>query len=153
MTSGQLAQLAGVSRDTLRHYERKGVLPKPVRTHKGYRLYAPEAFDRVRLVRRAIAVGFTLDELARLFNERQSGKPPCREALSLAQSKLAEIERQLETLLDLRQEMQQMIVEWRRLLEKNGNGKCALLLNRIPERTSRDRKIKTVIRSNTNQEQ
>ncbi|MCA1601762.1 MAG: MerR family transcriptional regulator [Acidobacteria bacterium] len=50
-------------RDTLRHYERKGVLPRPQRSPNGYREYPAAALERVRMIRRALAVGFTLDEL------------------------------------------------------------------------------------------
>jgi DNA-binding transcriptional MerR regulator len=56
----ELARLTRVSTDTLRYYERKGVLWIPARSQGGYRLYPPEAVGRVRLVRRALAIGFTL---------------------------------------------------------------------------------------------
>jgi DNA-binding transcriptional MerR regulator len=62
LRSGELAQLAGVSPDTLRHYERKGLLAAPHRSPNGYREYPASALDRVRLIRRALAVGFTLSD-------------------------------------------------------------------------------------------
>jgi DNA-binding transcriptional MerR regulator len=65
LRSGKLAELAGVSPDTLRHYERMKLLPVPRRSSGNYRLYPPEALDRVRLIRHALVVGFTLPELAR----------------------------------------------------------------------------------------
>src|ERR1700760_5028296 len=89
MRRGSLAREAGVSPDTLRHYERKGVLPKPRRSPNGYREYPPEALARVLLVRRALAFGFTLDELARLLRARDRGGSPCREGRALAASQLA----------------------------------------------------------------
>lgn len=147
MTSGELAEAVGVSRDTLRYYERKGVLSKPGRTYKGYRLYAADALERVRLVRRALAVGFTLDELARLFRERESGMPPCRQAFSLAQAKLMETERQLESLLALREELRQMISDWSRSLEKSETGECARLLDLLPETSNRKKTSKSTLKS------
>ena len=60
--AGELAHRVGVSTDTLRHYERKGVLPRPRRGANGYRMYPASAVDRVTLIRRALAVGFTLDD-------------------------------------------------------------------------------------------
>ena len=60
--AGELAKAAGVSTDTLRHYERKGLLQRPRQAANGYRQYPPEALDRVLVVWRALAVGFTLDE-------------------------------------------------------------------------------------------
>src|SRR5215213_2862435 len=95
LRSGELARLAGVSTDTLRHYERKGVLAKPRRDANGYRAYGPEAVERVRLVRRALSVGFTLDELARILKERATCRAPCRSVRELAAAKLAEVEERL----------------------------------------------------------
>jgi DNA-binding transcriptional MerR regulator len=66
MRSAELARLAGVSTDALRHYERVGVLPAPQRTAGNYRVYPAIALDRVRLVRRALAFGFSLAELTSL---------------------------------------------------------------------------------------
>src|ERR1041385_1560218 len=101
-SSGKLADLAGVSRDTLRHYERKGVLPRPVRGHNGYRQYPSEALQRVQLVRRALSVGFTLDELARVLKVRDAGGAPCEEVRRLAAQKLVDVQDQLRELPKLR---------------------------------------------------
>src|SRR6185295_15337497 len=87
--SGELARLAGVSPDTLRHYERKRLLQRPRRSANGYREYPPSTLDRVHLVRRALAVGFTLDELARILSVRDQGGAPCRQVRALAGEKLA----------------------------------------------------------------
>nr|MDQ5839375.1 MerR family transcriptional regulator [Acidobacteriota bacterium] len=83
LRAGELARAAGVSTDTLRHYERKGVLACPRRSANGYREYPADALARVRLVRRALAVGFTLDELARILRARERGVAPCREVREL----------------------------------------------------------------------
>lgn len=82
--AGELAAAAGVSTDTLRHYERKGVLPKPNRASNGYRRYPANALERVRLIRNALAVGFTLDELSRFLSERDQGGAPCGAVRALA---------------------------------------------------------------------
>jgi DNA-binding transcriptional MerR regulator len=76
LSPSALARLTGVSTDTLRHYERKGVLGIPARSQGGYRLYPPEAVGRVRLVRRALAIGFTLHDLAAALSERARGGTP-----------------------------------------------------------------------------
>ena len=78
MASGELARRAGVSTDTLRHYERVGVLAKPARALGNYRLYPETALGRVLLVRRALAFGFSLAELSVVLRERERGAPPCR---------------------------------------------------------------------------
>jgi len=63
---GELAKATGVSTDTLRHYERKGVL-RSARSGNGYREYPKNALERVRTIRQALSVGFTLDELSTIF--------------------------------------------------------------------------------------
>ena len=87
--SGDLAREAGVSTDTLRHYERKKVLPPPLRANNGYRKYPLESLGRLQLIRRALAFGFTLDELALILEERDRGGSPCSEVRRLAAGKLA----------------------------------------------------------------
>jgi DNA-binding transcriptional MerR regulator len=64
LKSGDVARLAGLSADTLRRYEKLGLLPKAFRTKGGYRLYPPETLDRVRTIQSALRVGFELSELA-----------------------------------------------------------------------------------------
>src|SRR4030095_8718876 len=98
LSSGELADLAGVSRDTLRHYERKGVLRRPLRCHNSYRQYPPEALQRVQLVRQALSVGFTLDELAQVLKVRDAGGAPCEEVRRLATQKLVNVQDQLREL-------------------------------------------------------
>jgi DNA-binding transcriptional MerR regulator len=94
-SSGELADLADVSTDTLRHYERKGVLSRPLRKANDYRQYPATALTRVRLIRRALAVGFMLDELATVLKVRDRGGAPCAEVRTLAATKLAAVETRL----------------------------------------------------------
>src|SRR5437660_9484506 len=89
LTSGALGKTAGVSPDTIRHYERIGVLPASIRTESGYRMFHAEAAERVAAVQRALKVGYTLAELAEIFQARDSGAAPCKRTYALAQEKLA----------------------------------------------------------------
>ena len=131
LSSGELADLAGVSRDTLRHYERKGVLPRPLRSHNAYRQYPPEALQRVQLVRRALSVGFTLDELARVLKVRDAGGAPCEEVRRLAAQKLLNVQEQLRELTKLRDDLQETIKEWDTRLARRAGGKRANLLESL----------------------
>ena len=140
LRSGELARLAGVSTDTLRHYERKGVLDAPRRAMNGYREYGAEALDRVLLVRRALGVGFTLDELARILKERDRGRAPCREVRELAAAKLAEIETRLSELVDVRDRLQTTIEGWDSKLAQTPGGERAGLLESLATTTSTDDK-------------
>jgi DNA-binding transcriptional MerR regulator len=132
--SGELARLAGVSTDTLRHYERKGVLPLARRLSNGYRRYAPDALDRVRLIRRALSVGFRLDELARFLKARDRGLAPCKEVRSLANEKLTEIESRLRELVAVRDDLQATIADWDRRLAGKKAGQRAGLLEALAQK-------------------
>jgi len=133
MSAGQLARLTGVSTDSLRHYERVGVLPKPRRNQAGYRQYPLEAAKRVRLIRRALAIGFTLRELARILGVREKGGAPCREVRALAEAKLADLDRHLNDLAALREYLAQLLGDWDERLEHIEPGKRAGLLDALGE--------------------
>lgn len=134
LRAGELATLCGVSTDTLRHYERIGVLPRPVRSRAGYRQYPPESVGRVRMVRRALGLGFSLAELSRLLLVRQRGGAPCREVRALAAQKLEQLERQLADLTDLREQLLRILADWDRRLQASPEGTRALLLEGLAER-------------------
>jgi DNA-binding transcriptional MerR regulator len=131
LRSGQLAKLTGVSTDTLRHYERIGVLARPRRTEAGYRLYPTEAVKRVHLVRRALSVGFSLPELGRILKVRDNGGAPCKQVRALAATKLSQIERQLEDLALMRRHLQQLLETWDQRLEQTPLGERAGLLEML----------------------
>src|SRR5436190_24388288 len=88
MRIGDVARACGVSTDTIRWYEKQGVLAPVHRERNGYCVYDAETIERVRVVRRAIAVGFSVAELARIFRQRAAGRPPCREVRAMAARKL-----------------------------------------------------------------
>ena len=131
LRAGALARASGVSTDTLRHYERKGVLAAPRRSANGYREYPAEALARVLLVRRALSVGFTLDELARLLRARESGRAPCREVRALAARKLAGVEESLRELAAVREELRAALADWDSRLAKTKEGGRARLLESL----------------------
>lgn len=131
LRSGELAKLTGVSTDTLRHYERLGLLARPGRTRAGYRLYAPEAVERVHLVRRAVAVGFSLQELVRILRVRDSGGAPCKQVRDLAVSKLEQLEERLKELRLMHQHLKQLIAAWNTRLDRTPEGQPARLLEML----------------------
>ena len=139
MRSGQLAELAGVSTDLLRHYERIGVLPQAQRSANGYRAYPPEALSRVRAVRRAVALGFTLAELAQFFAVRDRGGVPCRKVRQLASAKLKRVEEALVELQDLRGQLHAIVRDWdRRLASQPAGRRANLLLSLDPAASGRN---------------
>jgi DNA-binding transcriptional MerR regulator len=88
---GQLAALAGATPDTLRYYERLGLLSRPARTDGGYRLYEPTALDRIALIRKAHALGLTLREVREVLEIASGGRDPCAHVLALLERRLGEI--------------------------------------------------------------
>lgn len=91
-------------------------------------MYPPEALDRVRLIQGALAVGFTLDELARLLRARDLGRPPCREVRAMAEQKLRDVDRQLEDLARFREALDRTLRDWDvRLAGTNGRTAARLL--------------------------
>ncbi len=133
MTAGELARLTGVSTDSLRHYERVGVLAKPRRTAAGYRQYPPEAVKRVRIIRRALAIGFTLRELARILRVLEKGGAPCHEVRALAAAKLKELDCQLSELTTLRDHLANLLGDWDNRLGSVAPGTRAGLLEALGE--------------------
>ena len=131
LRSGELARLAGVSPDTLRHYERRKLLAVPRRSSGNYRLYPPETVDRVRLIRRALAVGFSLPELARILKVRDEGGAPCRQARRLLEEKLGQVEQQIIDLAAMRDHLRIVLKDWDQRLTSTPDGNQARLLETL----------------------
>lgn len=129
--ASDLARLAGVSTDTLRLYERRGLLPKPARSSNGYREYPAEALRRVRVVRQAIALGFTLDELGRILKVRDQGGAPCRDVRALAGEKLAMLEVRVVELRMAADRLRAVLARWDEILAATPHGARAALLDAL----------------------
>ena len=130
---GELAKATGVSTDTLRHYERKGVL-RSARSGNGYREYPENALERVRTIRQALSVGFTLDELSTIFKVFDGGGAPCQQVRSLAAQKLVEIENHLQEVTTLRNDLRATLKDWDARLTKTVLGQTAGLLKALATR-------------------
>jgi MerR family transcriptional regulator, mercuric resistance operon regulatory protein len=128
LRSGELAKLLRISPDTLRLYERKGLLPRPPRSENGYRSYPPEAIHRIRIIRAALSIGFTIDELADIFSQRDRGGAPCRQVREMAGAKLRNLENQVEALNALRDQVRSVLQKWDKVLKKTPQAQRAGLL-------------------------
>ncbi len=98
LTIGQLARSAGVGVETIRFYERKGLVEEPPRRASGYRQYDLEAVRRIRFIRHAKELGFTLREIKELLDLRVGPDCRCGEVLKLAQVRMADIEQRISDL-------------------------------------------------------
>jgi MerR family mercuric resistance operon transcriptional regulator len=112
LTLGGLAREAGVNPETIRYYERRGLLPEPPRTASGYRQYSPGDQERLALIRRAKVLGFTLAEIAGLLGADAGGvgaRGSTPEVLAAARDKLAEVEARIEALTDQARRLRELL--------------------------------------------
>lgn len=108
ITIGKLADLTGVSTDTLRYYEKMKLLISTSRSPSGYRLYSPDAEHVVRFIRGAKELNFTLEEIRQLLNLRNSDKSTCAEILKHTELKIKQAERRILELKEIRKVLKQL---------------------------------------------
>ncbi|WP_033443581.1 MerR family transcriptional regulator [Saccharothrix sp. NRRL B-16314] len=108
MRSGELAAAAGVNVQTLRYYERRGLLPEPRRSLGGYRDYDEGAVALLRVVKAAQRLGFTLDDIAELLDAGRR-RHPTPDLQARAQAKLVEVDQRMEDLTKIREELVRVV--------------------------------------------
>lgn len=109
LSVGQLASRAGVRADTVRYYERAGLLPRPLRTDGDHRRYGPADVDRLLFIRGAQRLGLRLSQIRELIAVRDTGICPCGPAEALLREHVGEIDREITRLATLRAELTGMI--------------------------------------------
>ena len=130
-----VARASGVSTDTLRHYEREGLLRDVRRTASGYRRYPPGTVARVLLIQRALVVGFSLEEVRRVLAVRDRGGAPCAAVRALVAERVDGLARQIEELRTLHAELQGLATEWDARLASTPEGTPARLLETLGSRS------------------
>ena len=123
-----------MSPDTVRYYERIGILPQSPRTASGYRMYSRDAVKRVLLVRRALQLGFNLKELADILRVRDRGGAPCHRVLRLTEAKLRSLDHQIQELRRTQRYMRQLVRQWRLQLSHTPAGTKAMLLYSLADK-------------------
>jgi Hg(II)-responsive transcriptional regulator len=108
-TVGTLAERVGIHVETVRYYERRRLLPNPARTNAGYRLYDETSIARLRFIKRAQELGFTLEEIADLLALRVDAASTCDDVRNRAAQKVAEIEDKIRSLQAMRAALVEMI--------------------------------------------
>lgn len=111
---GELAKSAGVGTDTVRFYERTGLLSKPERTAAGYRVYDARSVKRLRFIKNAQGLGFSLDEVRRILSLRGQGAETCRCVVAMAEATLSETETKLNELQRFRDGLATKLKQWKR---------------------------------------
>ena len=109
MKIGELAGHAGTTPETVRYYERLGLLPAPVRTDANYRDYAPQAVEQLAFIRHARELGFELSDIRSLIALAETPDRPCEDVDEIANNHLAQVEQKLRRLTSLRDELAAVI--------------------------------------------
>jgi DNA-binding transcriptional MerR regulator len=109
---GEVAKRSGVGIDALRFYERRGLIERAARSASGYRLYDESVLTQLEFIRRAQALGFTLDDIARIVGERAAGQSPCAEVREIVRARLRDLDERLAELRRYRRELAAALEEW-----------------------------------------
>ena len=108
LTIGRLAKQAGVNLETVRYYERRGLLPRPPRSASGYRLFPAEAARRLRFIRRAQELGFSLSEIGDLLSLRMSRRTTSAGIRARAEAKISDIEAKIKSLDSMKKTLRKL---------------------------------------------
>jgi MerR family mercuric resistance operon transcriptional regulator len=119
---GEVAKRAGVSIDTLRYYEKVNLLPRPARTSGGFRLFEPGHIERVRFIKQAQDLGFSLEEIRGLLTT--GGAEECRKVRDLLQRKLSELDDRLKAMKGFRRVLSRHLSECEAELNQHGESAC-----------------------------
>jgi DNA-binding transcriptional MerR regulator len=103
LTRGRLAKSAGVHGETIRYYERMGILKEPARTSSGYRMYDADTLQRLTFIKHAQSLGFTLSEISDLLTLQFDAHLSCEYVLQRMHAKVAEIDAKVTALTALRE--------------------------------------------------
>lgn len=147
MKIGELAKQAGVKVETLRFYERQGLLPPPMRTDSGYRQYSSDDLHRLRFIQQAKSFGFSLREIKDVLRARGRGECPCTDVVAIAEQHLRETTDQIAKLSLFRTELSKAIRGWKRTKpNKLSTGAFCVLIERTMDQPSSRSKRRTLVR-------
>ncbi len=121
LTIGHLAKAAKVNVETVRYYQRVGLVDEPVKPFGGFRIYPEETINRIRFIKRAQKLGFSLQDIAHLL---KLGNSHCDDVREQAETKLAQIEAQIKDLQSMRKTLKKLITECN---AGNESGNCPIV--------------------------
>ena len=124
LTIGQLAKKANVNLETIRYYERRGLVPEPPRNKSGYRQYSLEALNRTRFIKRTQALGFSLKEIDELLSLRIEPDTTCGDVKARVEAKITDIDEKIADLEQMREALLKMATQ---CTSKGPIGKCPIL--------------------------
>ena len=128
LTIGHLAREAGVNLETVRYYERRALLPEPMRKESGYRVYGPDDLHRLRFIRQAKSLGFSLNEIAEILRMRDKDECPCGQVTKIGEKHLRDLGQQIERLRSFHNELSRAVKTWKRLGEQRVSADAICIL-------------------------
>ena len=136
MRTGELAAHAGVNIQTVRFYERRGILPRPDRTSSGYRVYPAEAVRMIRFIKRAQELGFTLDEVEELLRLRNNRRSSCSAVKAAGQAKMTSVDAKIASLKAMKRALTVLLAS----CERNDRDRECPILEALEASDERPRK-------------
>lgn len=135
LRTSDLAKRIGVQPETIRYYERRGLLPPLERGASGYRVYTPEHIQRVEFIKKCQTLGLSLDEIRELMDLKFLGTSPCRHVRDLLLEKIKDVESQIARLQLFRRELEANVAECERTLKRHtAKEECCPVLERIQKK-------------------
>lgn len=138
LRTGEVARQAEVNVETLRFYERRGILPEPPRRESGYREYPPETVELIRFIKRAQELGFSLNEIRGLLDLRRGPRRATGQVPRLVKAKIAEIEHKIRDL----EAMNQALAGLLGACEKKASDACCPIIESLSGSPRRDQSTK-----------
>lgn len=121
---GEIAEKCNVNKETIRYYERLGLIPEPDRTEKGYRIYSLQTVDRLNFIKRMQELGFTLNEIDKLLGVVDRDEAKCHDMYDFTVLKIEDIQRKIEDL----QRIERMLMDLKeRCLENKDTYECPII--------------------------
>lgn len=154
---GEVAGQIGINTKTIRYYEEINLLPESERIENNYRVYSKDTVQRLRFIKKAQGLGFTLREIKEILTLRDSGVKPCNHVRVLLAQKIIDIEQKLAELASLRGELKKLEDSWTKMKtvkDDNDEGICRQIegtsraLKKKPSRTFRSEKVRHRIKGN-----
>lgn len=118
---GEVSKRSGIGIETLRFYEKGGLLSRPSRTGSGYRMYDSEVLERLAFIKRAQMLGFSLDEIKQIIAEKDAGQSPCPAVREVVRHRLEELDERMAQMRRYRRELAEALAEWDRAGDVEGH--------------------------------
>lgn len=129
LTVGEVSKESGVSAHTVRYYVKAGLIAPERQAENNYRLFARQEVTRIRFIRMAKMLGFTLNEIRQILDHAKHGESPCSDVREMIQSHIVENRQRIEEMLQLQTRMEQALEKWQDMPDRtpDGNSICHLI--------------------------